>query len=167
MSNKVHIVIDGDNFLHLQKRLDFSIDPMKLKKFCERFGDVVDASYYMSLNEEVTEGKDSFMRALVHMGYKVKKSKTKTFINEHNEEINKSDVDVRLAVDVVLNLDRFDTLVLVSGDGDFTHLLNVVTSRAKGIRVISSGVFVSRDLRELCGQDYLDVLDYRSVLEKV
>jgi uncharacterized LabA/DUF88 family protein len=163
---KVFLVIDGDNFYHLQRRLNISIDPLRLKKFCEKFGEVVDASYYMSLIDDVTEGKDSYMKALVYMGYKLKTSKVKTFTKEDGEQISKSDVDVRLAVDVVLNLDRFDTLVLVSGDGDFSYLLNVVTNRSKGIKVVSSGIFVSRDLRELCGQDYIEVLENKNELIK-
>ena len=55
-NNRLAVFVDGANFFYMQKNdLNWFVDTKKLLKYCERFGDLVDAYYYV--------GKDTLPEA--------------------------------------------------------------------------------------------------------
>ena len=60
----------------------------------------------------------------------------------------KGNLDVELTIDVLGNIDSFDTLILMSGDGDFAPLLDAVKARNKRVLVMSTKGHVAKELLE-------------------
>ncbi|KGD65411.1 hypothetical protein Y5S_01304 [Alcanivorax nanhaiticus] len=83
-------------------------------------GDIVVAMAYAT--ERGDDGQTRFQDALRHMGFTVK---LKPFI-QRSDGSAKGDWDVGIAVDVMTHAPQVDTVVLLSGDGDFDVLLSAI-----------------------------------------
>ncbi|MAG15702.1 hypothetical protein CMO88_01430 [Candidatus Woesearchaeota archaeon] len=76
------------------------------------------------------EEQDKFFNALKQMGFEVHSKNLQTFLGG----AKKGDWDVGIAMDMIEQSQKLDTIVLVSGDGDFQPLLQHLR-RAVGCRV--------------------------------
>ncbi|MEM7503702.1 MAG: NYN domain-containing protein [Pseudomonadota bacterium] len=86
-------------------------------------GDVVYATAYAIGRDD--EGQKRFQSALTHVGFQVK---LKPYIQRADGSA-KGDWDVGITIDVLTISPSVDTVVLLSGDGDFELLLESVMSR--------------------------------------
>lgn len=80
-------------------------------------GDIVHAIAYATHRGD--DGQTKFQDALKHIGFTVK---LKPYI-QRSDGSSKGDWDVGIAVDVMTLAPQVDTVVLLSGDGDFDVLL--------------------------------------------
>jgi len=101
-----------------------------------------------------TEIKDekNFHEALNKIGIEVKAKDIQVF----QGGAKKGDWDIGIAMDAVRLSGKADTVVLVSGDGDFAELLRYLKSHGCRCEVISFGQTMSKHLREET-DDYLDL----------
>lgn len=104
---------------------------------------LVRASAYVIKTEEFKE--ESFFDALSLMGYEIKAKDLQIFVGG----AKKGDWDVGIAMDAIEQAPKIDTVVLVSGDGDFVPLVEHL-KRALGCRVevMSFGKSSNKQLRE-------------------
>ncbi len=89
---------------------------------------LVRALAYVIRTEEAT--KEKFFEALTHIGFEVRQKDLQIFVGGSK----KGDWDVGIAMDCIELAPRLDTIVLVSGDGDFIPLVEHLR-RALGCRV--------------------------------
>jgi len=96
------------------------------------------------IKADIKEEKN-FFDALSKIGYEVKSKDLQTFVGG----AKKGDWDIGIAMDMIELASKLDTLVLVSGDGDFVDLLQHL-KRAMGCRieVMAFGKSSSGKLRE-------------------
>jgi uncharacterized LabA/DUF88 family protein len=88
-----------------------------LWKLLSERGDIVHAIAYATHRSD--DGQTKFQDALKHIGFTVK---LKPYI-QRSDGSSKGDWDVGIAVDVMTLAPQVDTVVLLSGDGDFDVLL--------------------------------------------
>lgn len=81
------------------------------------------------IKADIKEEKN-FFEALSKIGYEVKSKDLQTFVGG----AKKGDWDIGIAMDMIELAPKLDTLVLVSGDGDFVDLLQHLR-RAMGCRI--------------------------------
>jgi uncharacterized LabA/DUF88 family protein len=105
------------------------------------------------------EGFDGFARALRAAGCRVVAKKPKLF----PDGSMKADWDVAITVDVLSTCDKFDAVVLGSGDGDFVPLLAALKQRGLRVELVTFGERTAADLARLA--DNVFELD-GSVLER-
>ncbi|HXK52842.1 NYN domain-containing protein [Candidatus Nomurabacteria bacterium] len=74
-----------------------------------------------------------FFDALTQRGYEVKAKELQIFIDGSK----KGDWDVGLCMDVVRMLPKIDVMVLISGDGDYIHLLQYAKSQGVRTEVVA------------------------------
>ncbi len=102
-----------------------------------------------------TEAGDekNFFEALTKLGIETKTKDLQIFAGG----VKKADWDVGLAVDVMKMANRLDTVVIVSGDGDFVPLVEYLQNYL-GVQVefVSFGKSTSGKLREVV-DDFLDL----------
>lgn len=96
------------------------------------------------IKADIKEEKN-FFEALNKIGFEVKSKDLQTFVGG----AKKGDWDIGIAMDMIQLAPKLDTLVLVSGDGDFVDLLQHI-KRAMGCRVevMAFGKTSSSKLRE-------------------
>lgn len=68
----------------------------------------------------------------------------------------KADWDVGLVIDAVRTADLVDTIIIVSGDGDFVPLVDYLNGRGRRVEVVAFGRTTSQKLRE-AADDFLDI----------
>lgn len=69
-------------------------------------------------------------------------------LQEFYDGAKKADWDVGLTTDAIRTSDLVDTIVLVSGDGDFVPLVEYLKGQGRRVEVIAFGRSVSQRLRE-------------------
>jgi uncharacterized LabA/DUF88 family protein len=94
-----------------------------------------------------------FYDALSEMGFEVKSKDLQVFYGG----AKKGDWDIGIAMDVMRLAPKLDTIVLVSGDGDFSDLLEHAKSLGCRVEVVAFGKTTSHKLREVA--DFFTDLD--------
>lgn len=109
------------------------------------------------IKADIREEKN-FFDALAKIGYEVKSKDLQTFAGG----AKKGDWDIGIAMDMIELANKLDTLILVSGDGDFVDLLQHL-KRAMGCRVevMAIGPSSSGKLRAEA-DEFLDIDKYKS-----
>ena len=85
-------------------------------------GDITQALAYATNRGD--DGQIKFQDALKHIGFQVK---LKPYI-QRKDGSSKGDWDVGIAIDVISIAPEVDTVILLSGDGDFDLLLDKITN---------------------------------------
>ena len=89
--------------------------------------------------------ENTFYDALSEMGFEVKSKELQVFYGG----AKKGDWDVGIAMDVMRLAPKLDTIVLVSGDGDFSDLLEHAKSLGCRTEVVAFGKTTSYKLKEV------------------
>jgi len=95
----------------------------------------------------------TFYDALSEMGFEVKSKDLQVFYGG----AKKGDWDIGIAMDVMRLAPKLDTIVLVSGDGDFSDLLEHAKSLGCRVEVVAFGKTTSHKLKEVA--DFFTDLD--------
>ncbi|RKX71771.1 NYN domain-containing protein [candidate division WOR-3 bacterium] len=102
-----------------------------------------------------------FVASLEKIGYEVRLKE----IRIRGDGSAKANWDMGIALDILGILDKVDTVVLVSGDGDFVPLLSYIRDKGKTVEVYSFEASTAYDLRETADRyvplDESVILDYR------
>lgn len=161
MKERVAVFVDGNNFYFLQRdELKFWIDPSNMLDWIENeFGSIVDAHYYASYDASDNK-QDNYFKALPHMGYRV-------VAKEQRDSGRKTSVLADVVADIFCSKDRYDMAIIISGDASYASVVERLRTLGKGVKVISSGGFVGRELREAAGINLLDFNDYKKEVERV
>jgi uncharacterized LabA/DUF88 family protein len=103
-----------------------------------------------------TEAGDekNFFEALSKLGIETKTKDLQIFAGG----AKKADWDVGLAVDAIKMSPRLDSVVIVSGDGDFVPLVEYLQTNGVQVEVVSFGKSTSGKLREAV-DDFVDLSD--------
>jgi len=129
VAQRVAILIDVQNIYYGAK---FNFDDRKVayKKLIDAISkdrDVVRVIAYIV--EKSNSQQDSFIGLMKKIGCDVKIKK----LIERDDGSKKGNWDIAMAVDAMVLSEKVDSIVLVTGDGDFSYLADVL--RARGIRV--------------------------------
>jgi len=169
--SKTALFIDGANIRQAAKRLSMYIDFAKLATYLdEAFPDdkIIRRYYYTALIG--TEDKDTVRDLttwLSHNGYHTVTKQARTFVDEVGQSTIKGNMDIELAIDMMKAARYLDHAILMSGDGDFTKLVQVVQDEGVQVTVISTrvGGTCSGDLRRQADR-FIDLSDIRQMIEQ-
>lgn len=152
IDQRVGVFVDVQNMFYSAKNL-FN----KKVNFANILKDVVNkrklirAIAYVIKADELKE--HTFFTALRKIGFEVKSKDLQVFIGG----AKKGDWDVGIAMDMIELAPKLDTMILVSGDGDFVSLVNHL-KHAMGCRVevAAFGQTSSHNLREVA-DEFIDL----------
>src|SRR5215813_7808185 len=138
-TERLALFIDGANLYSAGKTLGVEVDYRKLLEEFRRRGQLVRAYYYTALIEN---DDYSPIRPLVdwlqYNGFKVVTKPAKEFTDSTGRRRIKGDMDVEITVDMLNLCPHVDHVVLFSGDGDLTRLVEAVQERGVRVSVVSS-----------------------------
>jgi len=167
MGLRTSVFVDGANFFYMQKdRLHWWIDPKKLLAWIRRKGEIVDAYYYVGVDQNSDPQQDNFLKALTYMGYCLVTKELKTITMPDGSDKRKANLDIEIVLDMFNTIDHFDMAVLLSGDADFERPLHLLRARGKKFLVMSTQGFVAREIRAVAGMHFVDFQDIREHVEK-
>lgn len=136
---KCGIFVDGDN---IAGNGGYGIDYLRLREFAESHGVLLRANAYFSLDEvaeehpEVKRKRSEFRRVLRSFGYHVSTKPIKRYAQEDGSIMVKANVDLEIAVDIMLQAQNLDYILLATGDGDFVRVINAVQDMGRRIEVL-------------------------------
>jgi len=142
--SRVAVFVDVQNIYYTTKQaFGRSFDYRKFWQDLSFMGDVVYANAYAI--ESKQEGQQRFQTALRSIGFNVK---LKPYI-QRSDGSSKGDWDVGITLDVVEIAPNVDIIVLLSGDGDFSLLLdkirkiNNVTTHVYGVKKLTADSLIN------------------------
>ena len=147
---RVGIFIDTQNLYHSARNLyKRKVNFGAILKDAVAGRRLVRAVAYVIKTEQ--EDEKSFFEALNKIGIETKVKDLQIFLGG----AKKGDWDVGLAVDAIKMAPRLDTIVIVSGDGDFVPLCEYLQTLTQ-VEVIAFGKSTSGKLREVA-DDFTDL----------
>ncbi|WP_232687594.1 NYN domain-containing protein [Halobacterium zhouii] len=125
---RVAVLADSQNLYHsAQSVYSRNLDYASLLEKAVQNRELTRAIAYVIRAQ--SEDEDSFFEALHDIGFETKIKDIKTF----GDGSKKADWDVGMSLDAVTLANHVDTVVLCTGDGDFSRLCNHL--RHEGVRV--------------------------------
>ena len=149
---RIAIFIDTQNLYHCAKNLyQARVNFGAILKDAVAGRTLVRAVAYMVTTEAGDE--KHFIEAMTKMGIEVKTKDLQIF----SGGAKKADWDVGLAVDAIKVAPKVDTVIIVSGDGDFVPLVEYLKVAAGDqVEVIAFGKSTSGKLKEIA-DDFIDL----------
>lgn len=136
-TEKLAILIDGQNLHYTAKGLGFTID---YKRFLAEFktrGVLVRAYYYTIIAEEFQTTRP-LLDWLDYNGFTVRTQSVREFNDDEGRRKFKRTIGIELAVDALEIAKHVDHLILCSGDGDFCSLVAAIQRLGPRVTVVSS-----------------------------
>ena len=97
-----------------------------------------------------------FIEAIHESGFEIKIKPIQTFVDGSK----KADWDVGIAMDAIRLGGKVDTIILVSGDGDYVPVVNYLQqSQGCLVEVLAFGRTTNKELRELA-DEFINIEDY-------
>lgn len=125
---RIGIFVDVQNIFYSAKNIFHSkINFKKLMDLIVGNRQMIRAIAYIVKRSDIDQS--GFIEVLTRLGYEIKSKELKI----RQDGTAKGDWDMGIAIDSIAISEKVDTIVLVSGDGDFVPLVEML--KAKGCRV--------------------------------
>lgn len=155
MPKRIGVFADVSNLYYClgKKYPNRKLDYRKYLKFIKDLGDPVICIAY---GAQISGQANGFIYCLKQIGFETKFKSPKTYNNPEDGLIikRKADWDTTICLDIVNMVDRLDMIILGSGDGDMTCVVD--WAKAKGVEVVAIACGISKDLKEHCTK-YIEI----------
>ncbi len=154
---RLAVFVDVPNILYAAERSGIELDWGKIANFLSEGRTLVRAMAYAPISDDPNARVENerFVVPFVDHGYRIVTKPLKRFSGGGV----KANFDVELALDILTLADRLDVVALVSGDGDFRRLVEIVASRGVRVEVVAFGQSTAADLRAVADR-YIDIAAY-------
>src|SRR4030042_1285793 len=148
---RVGVLIDVQNMYHSAKNLyQARVNFREILKTATAGRKLIRAVAYVVTTESGDE--KAFLEALEKAGIEIKSKELQIFPGG----MKKADWDVGIAVDAIQLSKKLDSIVLVTGDGDFLPLVDYLKAQGQHVEVIAFAKSASGKLKELA-DDFIDL----------
>lgn len=156
---KTYAFIDASNIIYGARSEGWLIDQKKLFQYLKSKFSVIKAFFYYGKDSK-SKKKEDFLDKLEQFGYTLRVKE----IKRYGKRI-KANCDVDLTMDMLIRIKEYQRAIVLSGDGDFTPLLEYLKSEGKEIIVISAPRITAREIKSLVGGNFVDFGTLRYLLE--
>jgi len=144
---RIAILIDVQNLYHSAKNLYRSrVNFKNILKLAIAQRNLIRAFAYVVRTK--TGEEKPFFNALIKLGFETKVRD----LQEFYDGLKKADWDVGITIDAIRISPSVDTIILVSGDGDFIQLVEYLKNQGKKIEIIAFGKTTSLRLQEIADE---------------
>jgi uncharacterized LabA/DUF88 family protein len=154
------VYIDGNNFSFALDKLQIEADYNALRVELSQHATASTFKYYTGVYSPMTEGQKRFTSYLSSIRYEVIGLPILPRPDSHT--IKTVGDDVKIAVDMLMEVKQHDRVILVSGDGDFVPAIAELKRRGAAVTVIAKKGMLSQQLAEIADElIFLDDLQYK------
>jgi len=149
---RVGLFVDTQNLYYAARdNYDSYVDYQQLLRVATRGRRLVHATAYV-VEREGESTAYGFVTKLSTLGYRVRRRKVRIHrADDEGRTVLEGDWDMGIAADLVRAWDYLDVIVLASGDGDFSPILEVAQQRGCRVEIMA--------FRETTSQELLDLAD--------
>lgn len=149
---KTYVFIDATNIIYGATGCNFRVDFRKLIKYLgERF-ESKKVLYYGGIDKENIKQLD-FYNKLKSLGFNLRLVPVKVFSNGKK----KADVDSRMTFEMMFYFNKYDRLVVLTGDGDFFWVLEYFKKEKEKLWILSFPKQTAKELKLLAGADFANL----------
>ncbi len=142
---RVYAFIDSQNLNLGVKSQGWLIDYAKLRLYLQNRYDVSRAFMFLGY---MHENKDLYKK-LRSCGFELVFKEVSTYRNSAGEWVTKGNIDAELVLHAAaIMYKNYDKAIIISGDGDFSCLIQYLQSQRKFKRVLVPNQFYSRQLKK-------------------
>jgi len=151
---KVAIFLDVPNLIYAAEQIGARVHFGKLLNYLTDGRQLVRATAYAPVTDDPTTRYEAqrFVQPVLNNGYKIVTKPWKRFADGSM----KANFDIELAVDILTMSDRLDIVILMSGDGDFRRVCELVESKGVRVEVVAFAASTAMELRSVADQ-YIDL----------
>ena len=106
-----------------------------------------------------------FYLKLEEFGYQLKLKQVKIFREPDGRTTKKANCDVDMTFDLMRTFNKYQGVLVLSGDGDFAVVLKYLKNEGKEVKILARGERTAREIRQLAGGDFRDFSRLRIKLE--
>ena len=156
---------------YTQMKLGWFCDWKKIKEYLQKERDILEMRYYAGVKSG-DEKMASFLRYLDNVGITPVTKPIKVIKIADNDplkklrkysEIYKSNCDVEITTDVLLERKEIDEIILFTGDSDFQYLISKLKDLGKKVIIFSSRKTISWEIK-LEASKYIYLEDIKEVI---
>lgn len=147
MSHNIGVFVDVSNLFYSAKSAGVEVNYCRLLDIAVAGRDLIRACAYTGVDPD-NPNQRKFIDFLRANGYKV----VCKDIHKYEGGRIKANLDIEMAVDIMLLSENLDVVVIVSGDGDFVRLVEAIQMKGVRCEVISFGISTSNELIEAADQ---------------
>ena len=149
---KTYVFIDATNIIYGATGCNFRVDFRKLFKYLKERFESERVFYYGGVDKE-NKKQLNFYHKLQSLGFELRLVPVKIFSNGKK----KADVDSRMTFELMLYLDKYDRLVVLTGDGDFFWVLEYLKTKKEKLWILSFPKQTAKELKILAGPDFANL----------
>jgi uncharacterized LabA/DUF88 family protein len=157
---RVALFIDGANLFYAALHLNIEIDYAKLLWKLTQGRQLLRAYFYTGV-DGANEKQKGFLLWMRRNGYRVVAKE----LIQHTDGSKKANLDVEMAVDMLLLAKHCTTVVLLSGDGDLAYAVNAIAYQGVQVEVVSLHALTSDALINVADR-YIDLAAIREDIQK-
>lgn len=158
-SQRVNVFIDSQNIYHSAKNLfNAKVDFKRLVDLLVGERNLVQVIAYV-VQSDFTPKEIDFFEALINQGIKLRIKELQVY----PDGTKKADWDIGIAVDVIRFSNLVDVVILVTGDGDFYHLVEYLQQQGKQVEIAGFSQTTSVKLKE-SADFYYDLNDFKNFI---
>jgi uncharacterized LabA/DUF88 family protein len=139
---KVGVYVDVSN---IAQNGGYGMQYDVLREFaCRNNGTAIRLNAYVAYDEEMAKNNydyktksANFHSVLRDFGYKVIVKTVRWFTDEHGNRYGKSNADLDMAVDALMQSERLEYVLIVSGDGDFVQVVRALQNKGCRVEVLA------------------------------
>nr|WP_059001751.1 NYN domain-containing protein [Leptolyngbya sp. NIES-2104] len=158
--DRVSIFIDGSNLFYAAMQLGLEIDYSKLLSYLVQGRPLLRAYFYTGVDPH-NEKQQGFLLWMRRHGYRVI---TKDLM-QNADGSKHANLDVEIAVDMLELAQYCNTMVLLSGDGDLTYVVNTIAYRGVQVEVVSLQSMTSDSLVNIADR-YVDLATIKERIQR-
>lgn len=162
------LLIDGSNIYEAAKSINLRIDYKRLLDLFSEDGELVRAYYFTALpNRSVESPNIKLADWLSYNGYIVIDKEITKYVDVDGTEKIKGNMDIEIAAYAYEAATIVKEIVLFSGDGDFTIIVDKIQQRyTTKFTVVSSLKMINNKLRKQ-SDEFIDLEALRSEIQQV
>ncbi|MBI5287858.1 MAG: NYN domain-containing protein [Chloroflexi bacterium] len=151
---RVGIFVDVPNLIYAAERRKIDLDFGRVLEYFTRGRELVRATAYAPITDDPQAKLESqrFAHHFIAHPYRIVTKPLKRF----SDGSMKANFDIELAVDILTMSERLDVVVLMSGDGDFVRVVELVESRGVRVEVCAFAEAAATELRGVADR-FIDI----------
>lgn len=143
---KIIVLIDGSNIYFAQKKSGYWLDWVKVKKYFGEQYSVLEYRYYIGLRKN-DNGMRKFLKKLKKIKFNLITKPVKIVYDEKGNRFEKANFDVEITADTILLSNKYDIVILFSGDSDFVYLNKILKQLKKNLIIYSTRKTLAWELK--------------------
>lgn len=157
--------IDAANIIYGTRDEGWKVDFAKLYKYLKERYKCQEIFYFAGV-ENNNEKQAKFYKILQKIGFELILRKVKIFKQEDGKQIRKANCDVDLTFYAMKLIDKYERVLLFSGDGDFDVLLSYYVELKKEVLVYANSKRTAREIKILNGLSFNDLQVLKQIIKR-